>query len=712
MAISAALRPTLPWWRTRLATHWPAAAWLLAAVVINVVGAKMTPELYRQSVTLVDLPEQDRAEMRRALANLHLSPAHLAWFEMGTALVGTVVNTAIGWLLIRRAPRTGFVYFLAFVLLALTNASYPPSIDDLLPGQPIAQAISRLTTVVAIAGFFVLPFVFPNGRFVPRWTRAWGVYLTLSVFSFAFLADWWSPEGPLWSVVDVAFVLSAVFAVGYRYRKVSTPEQRRQTRWVVFGLVVGLPGFFLGDAMMRNIGSSPVGIACLLGFLVVMPIAFNLPTVMLGIAILHDRLFDIDVVLGRTLVWLFLTATITGTYIGVVVGIGGLIGARSSLILSLVATGLVAVAFQPLRLRVQRVVNRLLFGDRDDPYAVLARLGHHIEDSLNPTELLPAIVRTTAEMLRLPYAALFLERAGGPVLVATSGVASASTLRLPLVYQGQAVGALEVATRSPGEVFGRADRRLLDDLARQIGVAARTVSLAAELQQSRERIVTAREEERRRLRRDLHDGLGAQLAALIMQAGAARAVLRSDPDAADRELADLRQELRAAVADVRRLVLGLRPPALDELGLTGALRARLARLDRGGIDAAAPGMRVRFDAEEPLPPLSAAAEVAAFRIIEEAVTNAVKHAQASCATVTLGLHGDALLITVGDDGIGIPPVPDTSGLGLQSIRERATELGGTFVVAAGPGGRGTLVRVTLPTAPADGGPHPWTASAS
>jgi signal transduction histidine kinase len=261
------------------------------------------------------------------------------------------------------------------------------------------------------------------------------------------------------------------------------------------------------------------------------------------------------------------------------------------------------------------------------------------------------------------------------------------------------VGSLDVAPRSPGEVFGQADRRILEDLARQIGVAARTVSLADDLQHSRERIITAREEERRRLRRDLHDGLGAQLAALIMQAGIARSLVRTDPAAADQELTELREELRAAVADIRRLVYGLRPPALDELGLVGALRARLARLDRGGIEADSPALQVDFVASESLPPLSAAAEVATFRIIEEAVTNVVKHAQATHAVVTLRVDAETVLITISDDGVGLPPAIESSGLGLQSMRERATEIGGSCTITANPDGCGTLVRVTVPILP-------------
>jgi signal transduction histidine kinase len=184
-----------------------------------------------------------------------------------------------------------------------------------------------------------------------------------------------------------------------------------------------------------------------------------------------------------------------------------------------------------------------------------------------------------------------------------------------------------------------------------------------------------------------------------MQAGAARSLIRSDPDAADQELVVLREELRSAVADIRRLVLGLRPPALDDLGLVGALQARLARFDRGGIDADSPGLKVQLEADDLLPPLSAAAEVAAFRIIEEAVTNVVKHADASCVTVTLSSEGEELHISVIDDGIGIASTIDGTGMGLQSIRERATELGGKCNVNIGPNGKGTCVIVTLPITP-------------
>ncbi|HET8524737.1 MAG TPA: sensor histidine kinase [Thermomicrobiales bacterium] len=707
MSLSAVERPRPQPIQAWLTANWPTVCWILTAVVILFAGARTLPEQYHHAAALKDLSVAERPQMRRALANLHLSPASVAWFEIIVfGLFNTIPNLVVSWLLIRRAWRTRFAGYLAFVFLASMNAQYPPSISETMPGQPVLQTITRLTTIVAISGFFLLPFLFPNGRFVPRWSVVWGIYLIASITIFAFYpsSDGSFPFSLAFAPgTTVLLIVSAIGSMLYRYHSVSSSKERQQIRWVMLGLLIGCPGFFLGDWLMRNISGSTIGVACLFGFLIVMPIVTTVPIVAIGIAMLRRNLFDVDLVLSQTLVWFMLTLMITATYIGLVLGIGDLINRRGSLFLSLVATGVVAVGFQPLRLHVEHLVNHLLFGDRDDPYKVLARLGHHIEDSLSASELLPAIVRTTAEMLRLPYVALFLEQSGGPTLVASSGSASPFATRLPLLYQGQTVGALEVAPRVPGDAFTPAERRLLEDLARQIGVAARTVSLAEELQQSRERIVTSREEERRRLRRDLHDGLGAQLAGLMLQVSRTRSLLRTDTDAADQKLADLMEELRSAVTDVRRLVQGLRPPALDELGLVGTVQARLSQLDgiAAGQDLAP--VRAELVVAEPLPPLSAAIEVAALRIIEEAVTNVVKHAAASAVIVTLRIADDRLLIAVEDDGIGFSPTTDSSGLGLHSMRERATELGGTWIAGPGPAGRGTVVRVTIPVTPRAGG---------
>jgi signal transduction histidine kinase len=595
--------------------------------------------------------------------------------------------------------------YLAFIMLAMTNANYPPAIDDVLPGQPISQAIIRLSTAVAISGFFTLPFLFPDGRFVPRWTVFWWFFAVASVFSFAFFPSF-EPHSTLLKHANLAgtilLILSLIFAVIYRYRRVSTPLQQRQTKWVAFGLGVSVPAFFAGDAMMRNISATPVGIACLIGFMVVMPIAMTLPFITIGIAIINHGLYDIDVILNRTMVWLSMTIAVIATYVGIVIGIGNLFESRGGLFLSLVATGIVAVAFQPVRNRVQRGVNRLLYGDRDDPYAVLSRLGQRLEAALTHEDVLPGIVRTLTDALRLPYAAILLDEGQSLVPAAASGTPVVGVTRLPLIYQNESVGELVVAPRSPGETFGPADRRLLEDLARQIGVAAHAARLTTDLQRSRQRIVTVLEEERRRLRRDLHDGLGTQLAAVSIQASAMRALIESDPAAAEAIAAEIRTELKSAVGDIRRLVHGLRPPALDELGLVGALRQRALQYGAGGLqqnlDAANPGesgLVVVVDAPKDLLSLPAAVEVAAYRIADEALANVARHAAARSCTVRLAVAAEELMLTIEDDGRGLP-LDRTAGIGLVSMRERAEELGGSLGLATGSSGHGTCLTARLP----------------
>jgi signal transduction histidine kinase len=272
-----------------------------------------------------------------------------------------------------------------------------------------------------------------------------------------------------------------------------------------------------------------------------------------------------------------------------------------------------------------------------------------------------------------------------------------------------------VAPRAPGEPLTPTDQRLLSDLARQAGVAAHAVRLTADLQRltvdlqrSRERLVTAREEERRRLRRDLHDGLGPTLGALMLQLGSARSLLTHDPAAAEKLLSTLEVTVEGVMTDIRRLVYNLRPPALDELGLVSALREHAAQYVAQEAAASqagtAPGLSITIDAPELLPELPAAVEAATYRIVQEALANVVRHAQAQTCWIRLRL-GEALWVEIDDDGVGLPSTR-RSGVGLTSMRERAEELGGLCLVEARPFG-GTRVQARLPLpargdAPAEG----------
>lgn len=695
--------PTTGLIRRFLDSHWAVLFWIafLGLAVASAVAA--APESYHLAVDNVDagFSTADAESIKRSLDQIGLSTRFIAVSEAVFLVISFIGSGVLGWLLVRFTPRNGFAYLLALSFAAQSAAIYPPSIDNVFPDRPAWALLARLFTVFGISMLFNTAFLFPTGRFVPRWTIVPACYAVFGVASLAFFPERWT-DSTLWRAIDsistLVFVGSVVYSVVHRYRRVSTFEQRQQTKWVVFGLLFGLPGFFAGDAMMRNIGPGTLGILCLLGFVFLMPI-FNLAIpVTVAIAVLRKRLFEIDVLLNRTLVWLVLTIAVVATYIGIVVGIGSLLGSDRNLLLSLLATGVVAVGFQLVRERVQRAADRLLYGERDDPYRVLARLGQRIEASVSQEELLPSIVRTAAEALRLPYAALFLQHADGSRLVAVSGVESSGALELPLVYQGKAIGTLAVAPRGPGEQFGTADRRLLEDLARQVGVAAHAVMLTEELQHSRERIVTAREEERRRLRRDLHDGLGAQLAALAIQTSVIRSLITRDPAQADTAVAELRDELRTAITDIRRLVHGLRPPALDELGLGGALSQRVERFATGGVEGSSAGLTIRFDAPESLPLLPAAVEVAIFRIVEEALTNVSRHANATRVDIAISVDGETLHLSITDDGEGIQP-GRSAGVGMYSMSERAEELGGTMTFAdVKPYGLRVLAAFPLPKA--------------
>ncbi|HSD82981.1 MAG TPA: sensor histidine kinase, partial [Anaerolineae bacterium] len=411
----------------------------------------------------------------------------------------------------------------------------------------------------------------------------------------------------------------------------------------------------------------------------------------LAIAVMRYRLWDIDLLIHRTLVYGLLTAFIVIIYVLVVAVAGAVFQTTRNLLPSLLATGLIAILFQPLRERVQRGVNRLIYGERDEPYAVIARLGRQLEGTLSPDAILPTIVETVAQALRLPYASIELlgheERPLSAEYGAERLAQRADLTHLPLIYQQETIGELRLAPRAPGEPFSRADWRLLNDFVRQAGIAAHGVRLTIDLQRSRERLVTTREEERRRLRRDLHDGLGPALASLAMEADGAREWLHSDPDRVEATLIDVTAKAQAALQDIRRLVYDLRPPALDELGLIGALRQTAGNMPEG--------LHIEVDIPEPLPPLSAAVEVAAYRIVQEALNNVVQHARARNCTLRLAVQ-DELRLEISDDGVGLA-TESRAGVGLISMRERAAELGGRCMIEARQEG-GTRVLARLPLA--------------
>jgi len=339
-----------------------------------------------------------------------------------------------------------------------------------------------------------------------------------------------------------------------------------------------------------------------------------------------------------------------------------------------------------------------MYGDRDEPYKVLSRLNRRIEATLAPDAVLQTIVETVAQALKLPYAAIRLEQDGKFVTAAEHGTSADDAVVLPLTYQMEQVGQLLLAPRAPGEEFTPSDRRLLDDLARQAGVAVHDAQVTADLQRSRERLVMAREEERRRLRRNLHDSLGPTLASLAHRHDVARDLLAHDPAAVDALLAELKTETREVISDIRHLVYELRPPALDQLGLVSAIREQAASQGLRTEDALrnTSGPIFSIDAPRNLPPLPAAVEVAAYWIAQEALTNVARHARARTCHIHLSLDNNKeVRLEVTDDGVGLP-ANYRAGVGLTSMRERAAELGGTCTVTSIHSEGGTRVVAHLP----------------
>ncbi|MDP9353554.1 MAG: GAF domain-containing sensor histidine kinase, partial [Chloroflexota bacterium] len=693
---------------TRLRGGWLLAArtvWLTVAAVSVALFVASIPPYYMDLLTLSG-PHMEWApdSVRAGLEQLGISLRAYAIYSLATMVALAVVFVGTGAIIFWRRPDDRAALFFSLTLVVF-GAIWPNTLDSLLTVQPGIEPLTDVLGTWGFASFFLLFYLFPDGRFVPRWTLWAAVVLVVELVlaehfpGVPLSADNW----PLFLSLPFYACLmgSVLIAPVYRYWRASGPLERQQLKWVTYSLVLALVSF-LGVGLLSGVpGLTQPGVPAAL-FALSSPIAFGfvfmLVPISIGVAVLRYRLWDIDPIINRTLVYGALTAMIVGLYILTVGYLGVFFHTDSNLLFSLAATGLVAVLFAPLRDRLQRGVNRLMYGKRDEPYSVLSRLGERLKDALTPEQVLPMVVESVRDALRLPYVAIALRREEGFVIAASSGEPSGDEALLPLVHQHETVGQLILSPRAPGEQFGPTDRRLLDDLARQAGIAAHAVRLTADLQRSRERLVTAREEERRRLRRDLHDGLGSRLAGLNLQAGVLRGLVRRDPDAAETAVAELRDEIRASIADIRRLVYGLRPPALDELGVVAAIRQLAARCARQEPTEETARLQVEVDAAQHLLSLPAAVEVAAYRIVEEALTNVVRHARANTCLVRLVMEGHVLCLEISDDGVGLP-AEHIAGVGLLSMRERAAELGGTCTIEpVATGGTRVLARLPLPEA--------------
>jgi signal transduction histidine kinase len=475
----------------------------------------------------------------------------------------------------------------------------------------------------SIPAFF---FVFPNGRFTPRWTAA-----ILIGWFLLILPPYYFPNSPLnlqrTAIFGLLFIFahfSGIAAQIYRYLRVSSSIEKQQTKWVVYGLTIGVGGALITKLLALTI-TNPMGDGLPLAFV------FNLIAVLwmlllpisITIAVIRYRLWDINPIINRTLVYGALSALTIVFYILAVGWFANYFQSRTAnFIVAFLATGVIAFLFEPLRERLQRAVNRLMYGERDDPATVLTRLSQRLDSALAPDSVLQTIVETLSQTLRLPYAAISLLD-GESHFVSTSTPPPSELISLPLTYQTERVGELRLAPRAEGESFSTVDMNLLKLIARQAGIAVHNLRLTQDLQRSREKLVAAQEEERRRLRRDLHDGVGPTLASFSQRLDTAVDLVNTNPEASINLLKDIKSQVKHTVSEIRRLVYALRPPVLDEFGLVTAIREHVAPYSGPN------GLQITFDIAEPLPPLPAAVEVAAYRIALESFTNIVNHAQAT-----------------------------------------------------------------------------------
>jgi signal transduction histidine kinase len=495
------------------------------------------------------------------------------------------------------------------------------------------------------------------------------------------------PEGLLLPLLQLAFPLGALGILGplavvvHRLRG-ATGESRRRMRWLLWAGVVD--ALVMLSALLFPTSTVSYDLS----------LAVGLTGLAVTLGILRPRVVDIDRLLGGTLVYGGLAVGVVVLDLAVLAAVGALLGdsfgERNATLVTLL---LVAAVYVPLRAALWRLVRRWVLGERQDPYRVVSGLAERLERSDGADEQLLAVASAVAEAFRSPYVGVEIDSVGGRQLVAEHGQRPPEVKALPIAYRSEEIGRLLLPRDGVRAQLASRDERLLADVVRQAAAAARASSLATQLQQSRGQLVAAREEERRRLRRDLHDGLGPSLGAVVLRIDTARNLTAAGrAEEADRVLRQARDDVAAALGDVRRLVHELRPPALDDLGLAGAVRQQAERL-------LAPRTAVSVEGDVATGDLPAAVEVAAYRIVSEALTNVARHAQATACRVELLRDDDhSLVVTVTDDGRGIAEDAPV-GVGLLSMPERAAELGGRCTVECPPDG-GTVVRAVLP---ADGG---------
>jgi signal transduction histidine kinase len=636
--------------------------------------------------------------------------------NIAVPVIGLVIasrrrENPLGWLLLAAGLGLGVANFSrAYALYALV--AHPGSL-------PAGRAFAWLSNCVWTFPIALLPFLFllfPTGRLpAGRWRPvAWfcGAMLVLLTASALVIAttNWSRPFAELTSpgssgvaraanvtlfiaffALPVAFLLSFV-GLARRFAH-ARGDERLQLKWFVTAAAL-VAVTFIVTFFTNTVGGQ-----------VFFDLALVFLYVAIGIAILKYRLYEIDVLINRAVVYAGLAAFITAVYVLLVAGIGAFIGASEGL--ALVATAIVAVAFQPVRARAQGIANRVVYGKRATPYEVLSEFSERVAETYSVEDVLPKMARILAEgtgairtevWLRvgseLRPAASWPEDGTSASPVAIIGDAlpampsasrvAAGTSVAQVRHQGALLGALTVI-KPPQEPLSPAEEKLLGDLASQAGLVLRNVALLSDLRASRQRLVAAQDEERRRLERNLHDGAQQQLVALSVKQRLVGGLVHKDPDKAASMITELQEDTAAALETLRDLARGIYPQVLADQGLAAALEAQI-RKTTVPVELL-PDSIGRYPQE---------IEAAVYFCCLEALQNVSKYANASKAVVRLEVDGPRLTFTVEDDGVGFDPVRTRLGTGLQGMSDRLEALGGGLEIRSQPG-NGTTIIGRIPT---------------
>ncbi len=665
----------------------------------------------------------------KPLPGIEGSEGDLSW----TLITSSFGIVAI--LVLARQPRNpiGWILMAIGLMFAEPLAAYGEfAISRGLPGGALSVAIAGPTWAppIGLMGT-VLLLRFPNGELLsPRWRKVERlaiIGILVTVFSILFDPRRLDEEGfpnlanplgidaldPVLSALQAAILLipativaSAVSLV-IRFRR-STGVERAQMKWlttaaatvaVIYGAAISIS--LVLDAPWGGAAPTPTWVSIIQN---ASTTSFVLIPIAIGFAILKYRLFDIDVVINKTLVYGAMAAFITAVYVAIVVGIGRSIGTDRNLGLSILATALVAVAFQPVRERVQRFANRVVYGKRATPYEVLSDFSGGMAQAVATEELLPRMARVVAEGVGVSRADVWLHV--GPELVREATWPEGNgqpNLRMPVppdsevaavpdadafapvIYQGELLGVIGVKS-SPGESINPAKTKLLEDLASQAGLVLRNARLIEELRTSRQRLVTAQDEERRRLERDLHDGAQQRLVSISLGLRMTRGMVRPDsnPQLGTR-LDQASEQLALALSELREFARGIHPAILTERGLGPALES-LA--ERSTVPAT---VQSKVDHRLPAP-----VEATAYFVVSEALANVAKYSKASSVTIRADARGDELKVEVGDDGVGGADM--NRGSGLRGLADRVAAVGGTLEIESPPT-LGTTLRCSIPLLP-------------